>query len=730
MSDLKIETAVSPRNQRRVYFAHLERYQVAERTALKEAGFWWHPGPGQCFSSKSKRPCEACDLDLRFVWWTPFKEKAARLSDHASPEAKPHLEEHHEAIAASVATDADIDLPGPNDRDYYPYQRAGVAYAMNRPATLIADEMGLGKTIQGLGIMNTDPSIHLTLCVVPASLRFNWAKEAAAWLVRPHKVTVLDSTTPKYIQKALLEEHGAHILRPAALTADYFDDGNDHLLILSYEAVKGKVEKLLSSTDWDLFLMDEAHLCKNPKAKRTQKLLGFYDRKNKVDVDGIIHRARRRCLLTGTPLLNKPVELHPLLAALDRKTWGNFFRFAKRYCNAHQERILVAGGHGETKAVWNFNGSSNLAELQERLRSTIMIRRLKKDVLTELPTKTRQVVSLPPNGCSDIIKRESAAYAKHEALIAKLDSKLHLAELDDDKDAYAAAAADLEDALEVAFEEMSEVRHEVAVAKIPHVIEHVDAMLESGIKKIILFTWHRDVAAAFRDHWASNSVKLIGGTSVGDAEEAKRRYIEDDDCNVFIGNIKAAGVGHTLVVGHHVVFAELDWVPGNVTQAEDRAHRPGQTMPVLIQHLVFEGSTDGRMVNTLIRKQRVSDAALDNPLKLKVEVGENPKRSVTPQGLPSPKYPVPTPEQRDAVAACLQSLAGMCDGARERDGCGFNGTDTNFGKSLAARSMDRPLSDGQCFAAGKMVLKYHRQLDAGTLALVKSYVTKPKAEVA
>src|SRR5262245_41105289 len=110
-------------------------------------------------------------------WATADVDKAAELAKYADDEAQAKLAGRVSSTELSRATDAKLDVPAPEGRAYLPYQRAGIAYAMGRPSTLIADEMGLGKTIEAIGTINADPSIHVVLVICPASLKLNWQRE-------------------------------------------------------------------------------------------------------------------------------------------------------------------------------------------------------------------------------------------------------------------------------------------------------------------------------------------------------------------------------------------------------------------------------------------------------------------------------------------------------------------------------------------------------------------------
>jgi len=330
----------------------------ADRAVPKSAGFWWN--------SKTHPQ----------KWSTKEAEKAYKLANYGSKELQEELTNavtaKVEKIEASHATNADIEAPVPTGLSYLPFQKAAIAFAKDRKHTLIADQPGVGKTIEAIGILNNDDSIKSVLVVCPASLRLNWKLEATKWCVKKWNYYVAD-------KKGEIPE-------------------NANFVIVNYERLD-----LVMEHNWDFLIVDECHRVKNPKAKRTITLLGD----KKKEIKGIVDNCKKTLWLTGTPIMNRPVELFPLLSVIDPEGLGkNFFGFAKRYCAAHQVQV------SRYSLVWDFTGSSNLVELQERLRTNVMIRRLKKDVLKELPGKRRQLVVLPANGAAKAVEHEAAIYGE------------------------------------------------------------------------------------------------------------------------------------------------------------------------------------------------------------------------------------------------------------------------------------------------------------------------------
>jgi hypothetical protein len=285
--------------------------------------------------------------------------------------------------------------------------------------------------------------------------------------------------------------------------------------------------------------------------------------------------------------------------------------------------------------------------------------------------------------------------------------------------AYAAAVEQLRDAQRVAFESMSQVRHDTAVAKLPFVVEFVKEILEDSDEKVVVFAHHKDVVSGLMLGLAEfGPVKLDGEMSVSAKQASVDYFQQSPACRVFVGSTLAAGVGITLTASSHVVFAELDWNDARVTQAEDRCHRIGQINSVLVQHLVLEGSLDARMAQLIVEKQDIATKALDKETGRKVEVKEAVK-TVTVNVPAEGEKPAAlmTDEQIAAAHQAMKILAGMCDGARSWDDVGFNKIDTMFGKSLAAQ---QSLTEKQAVIAAKLANKYRRQLPEELLNAIKA----------
>lgn len=195
-----------------------------------------------------------------------------------------------------------------------------------------------------------------------------------------------------------------------------------------------------------------------------------------------------------------------------------------------------------------------------------------------------------------------------------------MAKINQDEAEYRKAVDALRGELLAGMDHIASLRQQLAVAKIPYVLEHARLSLMDG-RKLVIFAHHRDVIWGLKSGLAKDFQcrHIIGGMDSIERQAAIDAFQNNPDVKVIVCSIMAAGVGLTLTAGHHVLFAEMDWVPGNITQAEDRCHRMGQLEPVLIQHLVAYGSLDARIAKRVIEKQQILDTVLDGSFDVAYE---------------------------------------------------------------------------------------------------------------
>ena len=348
----------------------------------------------------------------------------------------------------------------------------------------------------------------------------------------------------------------------------------DRFTIINYDILKNFhtiEEKGKKYEDWelrreivefnpDLIILDEAHYVKNHKSIRGNILKDLSKR----------FKTERVWLLTGTPIANRPMDYFNLLSIIDSPVTNNWVHYAKTYC----EGMRFRKGN---KFIWVTNGASNLEELSTKTKRTIL-RRKKEDVL-DLPEKLITPVYLELENV-DGYKNVWNEYMEQR----KLDGK------------KGNPAKDLV--------EMTLLRTFIAMETVPYTIEKTEEALESN-KKTIIFCNFNDEMDSFINYFGDKCVCVRGGMSDAKKQHAVDRFQEDDSCMVFVGQIKAAGVGLTLTKAEIVIMNSLDWVPGTHEQAEDRAYRIGQKGTVNIYYMLIDDTIDTLVWNILNEKKKV-----------------------------------------------------------------------------------------------------------------------------
>jgi len=513
----------------------------------KKAGFRWDQRKKRWFTGNAI-------LAMQFIQFADFL-------------AHDILAAHQAAIDSSRAQDSDIFIPTPDGLSFLPFQKGGVAYSVPREHTLNGDEPGLGKTIQAIGHINKEEHIKRVAVCTTASLKINWQREIEKWQSRNMSVGIAD-------RKAW---------------------PNTDVIIFNYENAIEAAEMGLDDVNWDLFVLDEAHFLKNPDTKRTQALLGVWDR-GRCILPPV--RAKQYLFMTGTPIMNKPKDLWPILRKVDPKGLGaSYSAFTERYCNGHM-----------TPFGYDAEGASNLSELQDRLRSTCMVRRLKKDVLPELPLKRRQIIPIPASVARVAAQAELEFYNKHSDAIERAREQADMFQGRGDEASYKKATSDLNSHMKLLFESMSSLRKATGLAKVPFAKTFIEQILLES-EKLVVFAHHNEVLDLLFAKFSGISVMHRGEMSNVDKQRSVDVFQENPKCRLFFGSITAA-VGYTVTAASRELFVELDWRASVVKQAEDRCARIGQQFSVLVQHLIFDSSLDALQVKTIVRKLEIEEQAL------------------------------------------------------------------------------------------------------------------------
>lgn len=427
----------------------------------------------------------------------------------------------------------------------YEFQKQGVSELLKHNGrNLLADEMGLGKTIQALFYLKKMPDDGLTIVICPASIKWVWRSEALKHVRMKSKIL-----------------HGKF-----KDDSKFNPSSKRRIIIINYDILNSWLP-FLKKLKPNTIIIDECHYQKNRKAQRTKAV-----RKLARKVPHII-------AISGTPLTNRPAELYTTLNLLWPEHFNSFWTYAFRYCKPYKSNW-----------GWVFSGSRNRKELHQKLKSLGMIRRLKKDVLTELPEKIKEIVPLSIQNRSEYKKATNNFIAwlseksKRKAERAKRAKKL----------------------VQIGY-----LKRLAAKLKMKSVLEWVDNFLESNDGKIVLFCSHKSILKELHRRYKNISVAVDGSVKNDKRKRAVNRFQKNKKIRIFIGNIIAAGTGITLTAASTVAFVELDWSPGNHEQAEDRIHRIGQKCVSNIYYLVAKNTIEEHLYKIIQAKQKVLSAILD-----------------------------------------------------------------------------------------------------------------------
>lgn len=313
---------------------------------------------------------------------------------------------------------------------------------------------------------------------------------------------------------------------------------------------------------FDLVVMDEAHYIQNVKAARTK--IG----------NNIAKKVGKVWLLTGTPMTSRPMNYYNLLDLVDSPVAENWMAYAIRYCAGYQFSV-------GPKKVWNVTGASNLEELRDRTKPQVL-RRLKEDIL-DLPEKIITPVYL------------------------RLKSRDYEKLMGEYYDWY--NSSEESTSLTIQFSKLMKVRQVIAESKIKDTIEIAQNIIDQG-KKVIIFTNFTDTLNKLTDAFPKVSVKLDGKMSKPQRQHSVDEFQNNDKIKVFVGNLKAAGVGITLTAAEAVIMNDLSFVPSDHSQAEDRAYRYGQKFSVSVYYPIFENSIEGIIYDILSKKKNIFETVM------------------------------------------------------------------------------------------------------------------------
>ena len=460
-------------------------------------------------------------------------------------------EKKEEDIAYDIPELPNLTVPHNLKIQPYPYQLKGIARGLELKRFMNCDEPGLGKTLQSIATINLADAFPC-LVVCPSSLKINWQRE---W----------EKFTDK---KAMILTD-----KVRDTWTFFFQTGMHQVFIVNYESLKKYfVQRIKKAEGWTLrdvefrnsinlfksVIIDESHRCKSASTQQAKFCKGICTGKEWV------------IELTGTPVVNRPKDLIPQLAILDRMNdFGGYKPFVDRYCSGQRE-------------------ASNLRELNFNLWKYCMFRREKSLVLTDLPDKIRQV-----NTC-EITNRKEYMDAERDLIMYLQKYK----DADDDKIAKAMRGE--------VMVRINILRQISARGKVRDVIEFVKDFRENG-KKIILFCSLHEVVDQLKRYFPT-AVSVTGRDSQDEKQRAVDAFQNNPKADIIICSIKAAGVGLTLTASSNVAFVEFPWTYADCCQCEDRAHRIGQKDSVTCYYFLGRRTIDEKVYRIIQEKKNIANA--------------------------------------------------------------------------------------------------------------------------
>ena len=466
-----------------------------------------------------------------------------------------------------IEMDVDVDFEEYQKMDkrgwrVFPHQESGIKFLLSKNNRILGDDMGLGKTLMST-IASIESKSEKILIVCPANAKINWFREINAYIPE-EDISIIKSGhwNPK---KYTIINYD--ILKNFHTITDGRKKYKDH-----------EIRRELVEEGFDLVIMDEAHMVKNPKANRTKIM------------NQVTEKIKKRWLLTGTPIANRPMDFFNLLNICDSPVTTSWKQFAFRYCDGKKfKKKLNSGAY---KDIWITDGASNLEELHDRTKNLIL-RRKKEDHL-DLPPKIVAPYYIEIDDMNQYHKvfDEYLEWAKSEG--KKLGSGRHMVEL-------------------------IVLRKYLSLEKAKLTVELAEQAVENG-QKVIIFTNFTHSFDYLMSHFGGLAVGHNGKMNANSKQNSIDRFQEDDNVKVFVGNLISAGTAITLTKAETVIMNDLDFVPSNHAQAEDRAHRIGSTSTTNVYYPIAVGTIDEMMFKILEKKRKIIDTVIgDEHVSMDIE---------------------------------------------------------------------------------------------------------------
>lgn len=438
----------------------------------------------------------------------------------------------------------------------YEYQKEGIAYALAKKRCIMGDEPGLGKTAQAIGTLTASGAFP-ALVICPASLKVNWQREFKRF--GGIDCVILDDKNRAVWQNILrMKRMDGRPMAQVVITN--YESLKKYFVLRHIRQERFTLKSVVFDERINLFrsvIIDESHKCKSSHTQQSKYVQGIAEGKEYV------------LELTGTPVVNNNEDLIQQLRIMNRlDDFGGYQRFIGRYCQG-------------------LNKSSHVKELNMRLRTLCFFRRQKKDVLTQLPDKTRTYLVTS-------ISNEREYQAAERDVIKYLKDYKNA----DDEKLQRAIRGDI-------MVRMNILKQVSARGKIESACEVIHNTIDGG-QKLIVFCFLKEVVAALKREFP-HAVTVTGDDNDRQKQASVDKFQENEDCKLIILNYRSGGTGLTLTAASNVLFVEFPWTFADCCQAEDRAHRNGQKNAVTCTYLLGDGTIDEYMYNLIQTKKNIAN---------------------------------------------------------------------------------------------------------------------------
>ena len=419
------------------------------------------------------------------------------------------------------------------------YQKKGVLFIEKAGGqVLLADDMGLGKTMQSILWKSLHPKERPVVVLCPSGLKIKWQREILT-MIPNADIEVLYGQTPITIT-----------------SKDY--------IILNYRIFKYHLKELLRIKP-KVFIIDECHMLNNKKSEIYSKA---------KELSNIIPY---KIGLTGTPIVNDITELWNILQIIKPNIWPDFWNFIYEYCKVEYKTIKFKTKNKNARD-YNFRNVKNTEKLHEILLNTVMLRRLKTQVLKELPPKSRSIIPLRLKN-----------YTEYKKLVNDFDFNTDKRTLRNKVEA---------------------LKQLIIAEKMPFILDWIDNFLKSD-EKLIVFTTHHWTIDTIYDKYKKIGLRMDGRDSHTRKQDLVDQFDKDDKKKIMICNLKSGSLGHDMVASSNILMTEFGWTSHIHEQAEDRANRIGQIHAVMVWYIVALHTIEERIMKTIDRKKITSDSIID-----------------------------------------------------------------------------------------------------------------------